>query len=210
MLRSDFTDEPLMSTYDLIVQTLKGDQSAAQALVKILTPIFAKEAQFAIWRIRGTPEDVKELVNDIFADLFEGQAAALRRYDPEKRASPEGYFRGFARLRCMGFARDERNRVFEQLMDPSDVGTLQAGSHPEQESVQDLDAQRRLQQILDLLSPPDQELFRLKITGQETEAICEALGINREVYFQRVHRMLGRLQQQGLLAKEYRGRKTNK
>ena len=119
-----------MSTYELILLTLKGDQNAARALVKILTPIFQKEAQYAIWRVRGTLEDVKELINDIFADLFSDRAARLRRFDPEKGATPEGYFRRFARLRCMGFARDERDRLLERLTEPADLSELHAGPNP--------------------------------------------------------------------------------
>jgi RNA polymerase sigma factor (sigma-70 family) len=198
-----------MSTYELILLTLKGDQNAARALVKILTPIFHKEAQYAIWRVRGTLEDVKELINDIFADLFADQAARLRRFDPEKGASPEGYFRRFARLRCMGFARDERDRLLERLTEPGDLSELHAGPSPEAEQIQGLDAQTKLKQIAQALPPADFEIFRRRyLEYQETEEICAAMSLSRDVYFQRVHRLIARLQQQGLLEKEYRGRKT--
>ena len=198
-----------MSTYELILLTLKGDQNAARALVKILTPIFQKEAQYAIWRVRGTMEDVKELINDIFADLFADQAARLRRFDPEKGASPEGYFRRFARLRCMGFARDERDRLLERLTEPGDLTEMHAGPNPEAEQIQSLDAQNKLKRIEEVLPPADFEIFRRRyLKGQETEAICTAMGISRDVYFQRVHRLIDRLRQNDLLEKEYRGRKT--
>ncbi len=197
-----------MSTYELIVLTLKGDQSAARALVKILTPIFHKEAQYAIWRVRGTLEDVKELINDIFADLFAEGAARLRRYDPEKGASPEGYFRRFARLRCMGFARDERDRLLERLTAPADLSEQHAGPSPESQQIHDIDTESKLKRIAEVLAPADFELLTRRLQSQETEEICGALGISRDVYFQRVHRMIARLQQHGLAEKEYRGRKT--
>ena len=198
-----------MSTYDLLVLTLKGDQGAARAFVKILTPIFHKEAQYAIWRVRGTSEDVKELVNDIFADLFADGAARLKRFDPEKGASPEGYFRRFARLRCMGFARDERDRLLERLMEPGDLSELHVGSHPETAQLDDLDARAKLQRIAELLSPLEYEVFtRRYLKGQETEVICAAMSFSRDVFFQRIHRLIDKLRQHGILEKEYRGRKV--
>ena len=200
-----------MSTYDLLVLTLKGDQGAARAFVKILTPIFHKEAQYAIWRVRGTGEDVKELVNDIFADLFADGAARLKRFDPEKGASPEGYFRRFARLRCMGFARDERDRVLERLMEPADLSELHIGSDQEPGEVEKLDAKAKLQRIAEVLTPMDFELFtRRFLKGQETEEICKAMQLTRDVFFQRIHRLIARLRQHGHLETEYSSRKTKK
>ena len=200
-----------MSTYELLVRTLKGDQGAARALVNILTPIFQKEAQYASWRVRGTSEDVKELINDIFADLFADGAARLRRFDPEKGATPEGYFRRFARLRCMGFARDERDRLLERLMEPGDLGELHVGAHPEPDRVEALDAKSKLRRIKEVLSAADHELFtRRYLKGQETEEICLALNLSRDVFFQRIHRLIDRLRQHGLLDADYRGRKAGK
>lgn len=200
-----------MSTYELLVLTLKGDQGAARALVKILTPIFQREAQYAIWRVRGTSEDVKELINDIFADLFADGAARLRRFDPDKGATPEGYFRRFARLRCMGFARDERDRLLERLMEPGDLGELHVGAHPEPSQLEELDARSKLRRIAAVLSAADYELFtRRYLKGQETELICAAMNLSRDVFFQRIHRLIDRLRQHGLLDKEYRGRRAGK
>ena len=60
-----------------------------------------------------------------------------------------------------------------------------------------------------MLPPADFEIFsRRYLKGQETEEICAALNFSRDVYFQRVHRLIDRLRQHGLLEKEYRGRKT--
>lgn len=200
-----------MSTYELIEQTLKGDQAAARALVVIFSRIFQQEAKFAVYRVRGTSEDVKELVNDIFADLFADGARALRRFDPSKGATPEGYFRRFARLRCMGFARDERDRVLERLMEPTDLSELHISSDQEPDEVEKLDAKAKLQRIAEVLTPADFELFtRRLLKGQETEEICKAMQLSRDVFFQRIHRLIGRLQQHGLLATEYSSRKPKK
>ncbi len=200
-----------MSTYELIEQTLKGDQAAARALVAIFTRIFQQEAKFAVYRVRGTGEDVKELVNDIFADLFADGARALRRFDPSKGATPEGYFRRFARLRCMGFARDERDRVLERLMEPADLSELHIGSDQEPGEVEKLDAKAKLQRIAEVLTPMDFELFtRRFLKGQETEEICKAMQLTRDVFFQRIHRLIARLRQHGHLETEYSSRKTKK
>ena len=198
-----------MSTYELIEQTLKGDQAAARALVAIFTRIFQQEAKFAVYRVRGTGEDVKELVNDIFADLFADGARALRRFDPSKGATPEGYFRRFARLRCMGFARDERDRLLERLMEPGDLSELHVGTNPETARLEDLDARAKLKRIAEILTPAEYEVFtRRYLKGQETEVICAAMNFSRDVFFQRIHRLIDRLRQHGILEQEYRGRKV--
>ena len=200
-----------MSTYELIEQTLKGDQAAARSLVAIFTRIFQQEAKFAVYRVRGTSEDVKELVNDIFADLFADNARALRRFDPSKGATPEGYFRRFARLRCMGFARDERDRVLERLMEPADLSELHVGSDQEPGEVEKLDAKAKLQRLAEVLTPADFELFsRRFLKSQETEDICDAMKLSRDVFFQRIHRLIARLRQHGLLQEEYSSRKPKK
>lgn len=200
-----------MSTYELIVLTLKGDKAAARALVVILTRIFQQEAKYAVYRVRGTNEDVKELVNDIFGDLFAEDARALRRFDPEKGATPEGYFRRFARLRCMGFARDERDRLLERLMEPGDLSELHVGSDPEPGQVESLDAKAKLKQLAEVLTPADFELFtRRYLKGQETEVISNEMKLSRDVFFQRIHRLIARLRQHGLLVQDYSGRKPKK
>lgn len=200
-----------MSTYELIVATLAGDQRAAGQLVAILSPIFQREAQYAVYRIRGSREDVKDLVGDIFADLFDRGAMRLRRFDPQKGATPEGYFRRFARLRCMGYARDESDRLLELLMAPADLSELQTGAHPEPGQLAALDAKSKLQRIAEVLPAADYDLLvRRYLKGQETREICAALNLSQDVYFQRIHRLITRLKQHGLLEQEYCGRKPGK
>ena len=49
---------------------------------------------------------------------------------------------------------------------------------------------------------------RRYLKGQETEVICSAMGFSRDVFFQRIHRLIDKLRQHGILEKEYRGRKV--
>lgn len=199
-----------MTTFELIVRTVQGDQSATQALVEILRPIFEKEAAYAIVRVYGTGEDVKELTNEIFADLFADGARLLRRFDPQKGETPEEYFRHFARLRCTGFARDESDQLLESTMVLSELDELLVGEHPETVLLEELDAQSKLRRIAEVLSPLEYDLFtRRVLKGEETQVICAAMNLSSDALFQRIHHLWVKLQQHGFFEEQRRGHQAS-
>lgn len=189
-----------MSIHELIERAFQGDASARASLTKTLAPLFTKEARVAVSRVRGTAEDVNELVNDIFANLFSDGARALKRFNPAKHATPDGYFRYFAHLRCIAYVRDERNRTLERLLEPGDVNEFSISEDPEYSHIQELDSLAKLQRIKELLTSTEYEVFeRRYLKSQEAAQICTAMGFSRDVYFQRVHRLVDRLRQHGFL-----------
>lgn len=187
-----------MSTYDLLCLALRGDKSASAALVRIFTPIFQREAAFAVSRLRGNAEDVKQLVHDIFAELFSDGSAALKRYDPSLGASPENYFRIFARLQCMSFVRAERHALLEKLTAPLDIDSLPNEQASESAELFRIETKQTLKRLKEELDEKDFDLFnRRYLRLQSTEEICEALDITPANFFQRIHRLVKKLKDKG-------------
>ena len=90
-----------------------GELAAARALVVIFRGSSNKKQSFRSNRVPAPRCKGKRHLRRPFADGARG-AGGLIRTEERRRDT-----RRFARLRCMGFARDERDRVLERLMEPT-------------------------------------------------------------------------------------------
>lgn len=188
-------------TYELIQGTLKGDKQAADELIRLLTRVFERECSFAVHFAKGNREDVQQLVHDLFVDLFADEAKALRRYDPEKGSSPEGYFRRFARFRCANWRRAQRFARRAELLSPEDLTDL-IDHAPQHEDVSDLGAaleqSETLRRIAAVLTPEEFDLFQRRyLQFQSGAELSQHFGISQEALYKRLSRLVAILRNEG-------------
>lgn len=96
----------------LVEQVLAGDPAARTELVDRLTTIIRSQANlglrgFSDRRMGG--RDADDLVNEVFAAMFEDGGAALRKYDPQYSLEQFAYV--FAKSRILDIARKEYRRL---------------------------------------------------------------------------------------------------
>ncbi len=193
-----------MTSWEILRQALAGDDKAQSELVRLLMPVFQRQAMYAVWRVGGNSDDAKQLVNDIFVALFANKAAALRRYDPSHGVPPEAYFRKFAQFQCRTYMRSHiKGSQREQLTDPTD---LPAGPDDDSRSDDPLEQAQRNEKLAALragLDEPSYDLFeRRYLKQQSAPEICTALGINEPTFYQRIHRLVKKLREKGFLDRD--------
>ena len=121
------------------------------------------------------PEDVRECINDTFADFYQYRAS----FDPEK-GSLDNYLATIARRRRIDIA--ERNQKHTAGEYPKDLGTDPVG---------DWDQRLDVRGAIDQLPPMDAELIRMKYyQGRTLSEIAQALGISYEAAKKRHQRSL--------------------
>jgi RNA polymerase sigma factor (sigma-70 family) len=190
-----------MTSTEILQQALAGDKAAQAELVRILRPVFEKQATYTVWRVRGNTEDVKQLVGDIFVALYANQATALRRFDSQRGVPPEVYFRQFAQFQCRTYLRARlRQARHEQLTDSGDLPQPdedEAGSEHPLEQAHRSEVLGRLRSELD--ASAYDLLERRYLQKQGVPEICAHLKITETTFYQRVHRLVKKLKEKGFV-----------
>lgn len=191
-----------MTSTEILQRALAGDKAAQAELVRILRPVFEKQAAYTVWRIRGNGEDVKQLVGDIFVALYANQASALRRFDARHGVPPEIYFRQFAQFQCRTYLRSRiRQSRHEQLTDPTD---LPPPSDEEKIPESPLEQAHRNEVLTRLRGALDESAYdlldRRYLQKQAVPEICAHFKITETTFYQRVHRLVKKLKDKGFLA----------
>lgn len=188
-------------TYELIKGSLAGDKQSANELVKVLSRIFEREVGVRVYLHKGNRQDVEDLINRLFADLFARGAAALRRYDPSKGASPETFFRRFARFRLKDYHRADRFRFREKSYTPEDLQViLDLDLPPENEAdfLRGLRNEEIIQRLQKDLSEEQYTLFEERcLLSRSTAELCQKYGVSEEVLYKRMSRLVALLRSKG-------------
>jgi RNA polymerase sigma factor (sigma-70 family) len=190
-----------MTSTEILQRALAGDKVAQAELVRILRPVFEKQAAYTVWRLRGNAEDVKQLVGDIFVALYANEAAALRRFDAQRGVPPEAYFRQFAQFQCRTYQRTRlRQSRHEQLTDPVDLPPPPDDEAVHEHPLEQAHRKEVLGQLRSALDPTSFDLLeRRYLQKQAVPEICAHFAITETTFYQRVHRLVKKLKEKGFL-----------
>lgn len=171
----------------LIARVLRREPAACRTIVDRLTPVVQRQVNAALLRRRfGTREDVRDLTQEVFRILLEDDAAALRRWAPDKGASLEGWV-GLIAERKVGsiLASGRKSGHAEDATEDAKLEALATTSpSPEHQTT----SREELRQVLDALksSLSDQgfELFVLLFVEQrDVEWVMAHRSLSRDAVY---------------------------
>jgi len=170
-------------TPELVDRALEGDLDAQGRLVSALTPEihWSVAKMLRRWRTgvaagRDLRQEVEDMVQEVFVELFEDDGNTLRRWDPE-RLPLEGFVSYVARIRTAEVLRSRRSPWRE---DPNPADELPSGSvrrTPEDDALSQ-DQLRKVHLCLTAgFQPADAHLFELFFLRQVSpQEAAEASG----------------------------------
>lgn len=182
---------PRPSLSSEVVQALEGDEASIEALIHRLTPVIQARVTRSLLRdgrahSSGTfRQVVKDLVQQVFVDLFDQDAKVLRDWNPDRGLSLENFVGLIAERRvCSTLRRLRRNPWTEE---PAEDGALDGpmqAADPERQAR----SRQRLALALDgfraKLSPLGWQVFELLFLFERTvEEVGEITGLSRDAVY---------------------------
>lgn len=174
---------------------LEGDEAARRSFIRRFEAVAWRAVRARLPRL--SHEDQEEVVADTFIALLRDDAELLRRYDPLKGLSPEGWIRRQALLQASNKARAQGalKRRQEVLAPEGDAVTERtfpdAAPDPERRLIDDEALRALLIQLEDRLSPASRLTFEmLYVRELDAQAAAEALGCTVDSLYTRKRRLL--------------------
>lgn len=132
---------------------------------------------------RDPRQETFDLVQDVLMSLLRDDAKVLRRWDPARGSSLEGFVRLIARRHVAGVIRSKRRNPYAEHPLPGETLDLQPADGPELEHR--IEARDRLDQMLEhvreRLDERGQLLFELLyVEERPIEDACAATGMSRD------------------------------
>jgi RNA polymerase sigma-70 factor (ECF subfamily) len=146
---------------------LAGDEAALAALVRRLTPVVQARAARALLRAgRGAGprlrQELKDLVQEVFLALFEGQGRILRSWDPERGLSLENFVGLVTERQVLSILRSGKRDPWR--LDPtldSELDSVSPEASPEAAAASKQALEQLLDRLRGCLSPLGWRLFEL-------------------------------------------------
>lgn len=168
----------------LVAAALSGRPAAIRALVDALMPVVQSRAARALARYRprsrDARQDVEDLVQEIFAALFEHDARVLRSWDPAKGLSLRNFVGLVAQRAAHGMLRSGRRTPWpDDPTDPVDLEGLDEGpSDPLARITSRAELEHLLDRLTEELSPRGLALFyRLCVHQEDVRVVAESTGM---------------------------------
>ncbi len=186
---SDLPDDQIQSN---IRRALGGDPVAMDTLVDDLMPFVHVRVARVLTRRRAQArgrdlrQDLEDLVQDVYAALFADGGKALRRWDPERGLSFEGFV-GFVAERVVGMTlRSGRRNPWTE--DPTEDDHLAELSGDTAEVLRSLEARDRLKILVahlrERLTPRGRQYFQLMyIENRPIEDVAKATGASAQALY---------------------------
>lgn len=154
-------------TRELVDRALEGDLDAQRRLVRELSPAIHWNVAKMLrrWRMgpaagRNLRQEVEDMVQEVFVELFEDDAKTLRRWDPD-RLPLEGFVGYIARIRTAEVLRSRRSPWREDPRENDDLPRPSLERTPEDDALS-RDHLRRIHLcLLAGFGPDDARLFDL-------------------------------------------------
>ena len=183
-----------LSPEHMVNEALAGDLSAMRRLVDQLAPVVHARvgrvlvAFGASRHSRDIRQDVEDLTQEVFAELFEDDARVLRSWHVERGASLQGFVALVAQRYAISRLRSRKRQSWNELsrVAPDDVDQDPVALDPSPEAVV---ASREvleevIRQLRKELSPKGDALFRLLILEQRPHAeVVERTGLSSEAVY---------------------------
>lgn len=170
---------------------LAGDRRALDALVRKLRPVIQAEVGFALLPLgrsegRDVRQEALDLVQDVLLGLLRDEGKLLRRWDPERGSSLEGFVRLVARRHVAAVVRSKRRNPYAEHPLPGETLDLQRSAGPELEH--HLEARDRVDQMLDHVQQRLDERGRLLfellyVEERSVDEACAATGMTRDAVY---------------------------
>lgn len=159
-------------TRQLVDRALEGDPQAQRTLVAELTPTiqWSVGKMLRRWRTgtasgRDLRQEVEDMVQEVFVELFTKDARTLRRWDPD-RLSLDGFVAYVARIRTAAVLRSRRSPWREQPSTPDELPMANVERTPEHDALSQ-DELRKVHLCLTAgFTPDDARLFDLVFLRQ--------------------------------------------
>ncbi len=175
----------------MIDEALAGGALAARRLTEALLPTVHFRVARQLMRRQGRAggrdvrQEVEDMVQDVFFELFRDDGKRLRSWDPARGLSLENFVGMIAEQRVIATLRSDRRSPWTE--DPSDAEALEAGSNHQPRratgpSERVVSARQRIDQTLGALrasvSPQGYRIFEMLFVEQrDTDEVCEELGL---------------------------------
>lgn len=164
-------------------RALAGDRAAQRALMQALMPFVQRRVNAALMRRaaagggRPVRQEVLDLTQEVFVALFEHDARALRRWDPNAGASLTTWVSRIAEHVVASVMRSGKRSPWTET--PVESMALERAAGHSQSAHEAVADRQQLGALLDLLSaelsPLGYELFvELVVEQREVDEVCKA------------------------------------
>ena len=170
-------------TRELVDRALEGEPDAQRQLVADLTPDiqWSVASMLRRWHTgsaaaRDLRQEVEDMVQEVFVELFQHDGRTLRRWDPE-RLPLEGFVSYVARIRTAQVLRSRRSPWREQPSAPEDLPMAAVHRTPEDNALSQDELRKVYLCVQAGLRASDLHLFDLFfVREQPVDAVAEAAG----------------------------------
>lgn len=187
-------DSPVSEAHQqLIERGLAGDESAIESLVNLLTPVIQARAARALLRHprrarRAIEEEVADLTQEVFLELFRQDGRVLRAWQPLAGASLPTFVGIIAQRRVISRLRSGRQSPYQdhphapEELEGHENAALESHERAV-ESRQELG--RLLDEFREALTPKGLDMFyRLHVSSEPVEQICAETGLKPAAVYQ--------------------------
>jgi len=179
-------------TKERLQRTLDGERGEVRALIAALAPYVQARVTRVLHRYRGRAggrslrQEVDDLTQEAFVELFERDARTLKSWDPARGTSLTSFAQIVAERVAISILRSGKRSPFTE--DPTEHAgedrVPESGQGPERRAA----SREVLLRVLDLLkeelSPRGWELFHaLHVEEREVEAICTAFAMQPDAVY---------------------------
>ena len=176
----------------LVNRALGGDDNALRVLVDMLTPIIQARVVRSLARRRDLShsrdirQEVEDMTQEVFGNLFAKGGRVLRTWDPERGLSLKNFVGLVAEREVASILRTGIRNPWRD--DPTMDDDLQDRVGTQDGPEQQIASREALQVILDQvriqLSPLGMRMFQLLIIeGRDTQEVCDQVGMSAEAVY---------------------------
>jgi RNA polymerase sigma factor (sigma-70 family) len=169
---------------------LAGDAQALRTLVDTLMPVVQSRAARALARYRPRSrdgrQDVEDVVQEVFAALFEQEGRVLRHWDPARGLSLRNFVGLVAQRTAHGILRSGKRTPWpDDPMAPIDMEALdEASEDPMPRLNSRAELERLFARLTEELSPRGLELFqRLCVQQEDVRAVAQSTGMTEQAVY---------------------------
>lgn len=169
---------------------LEGEPVALRALIDALMPVVQSRAARALARYRPAARDSRQeqadLVQEVFAALFEQKGRVLKQWDPARGLSLRNFVGLVAQRTLGGILRSGRRTPWPD--DPTEQDALERLDSLTYDPATHIESRDELEMLLDRLmqelSPRSLELFhRLCVCQEEVRDVAHSTGMTEQAVY---------------------------
>lgn len=165
-----------------VTRFIRGDRSAARSMLRRLTPVIQARVRSTLRR-RSSPLSPDDVVQEVWVTLMQDDKRLLRRYDPGRGSSLEGYVGGIADRVASDAVRRSRAGKRDAARTVTGLPDQVEDKASTVDPILDRDLLQRLFDHLEETLPRKGRLVLRYIFGDglSTQETADALGVSQQV-----------------------------